>query len=124
MSIMWEIEIRPFSFMTAITEKLVEMVISTITRNLHFHFSETGNDNISLKPQKWNVNVVAGIEKIVEIPKDIWLAGVLEARLSDRRSNLEQTLSFFQPWKWGRSGKGDENDSVTFSWSRGKIKSR
>jgi len=124
LSIMWEIEIRPFSFMTAITEKLVEMVISTITRNLHFHFSETGNNNISLKPQKWNVNVVAGIEKIVEIPKDIWLAGVLEARLSDRRSNLEQTLSFFQPWKWGRSGKGDENDSVTFSWSRGKIKSR
>ena len=56
-----------------------------------------------------------------KVAKDTWLGGVLDAHLSDTRSTMDQTISLFQPWTWGRSGKGDREDVVLFQWTDGHI---
>lgn len=116
--IVWEIQVRPFPFMAPIVEKLLEMTASTIVRNLRVRLSEP-EETVEIKPPRGKTDL--GISSFGSVPKETWLGGVLDAHLSDRRSTTEQTLSLLKPWTWGRSGRGDENDSVTFGWSDGSM---
>lgn len=119
-NIIWEIECRPFPFTSVVVEKLLEMTASTIVRNLRVRLAEPG-ERVEIKPPRGNTDL--GISSFGSVSKDTWLGGVLHAHLTDRRSTAEQTLSLLQPWTWGRSGEGDENDSVCFNWSDGTMAS-
>ena len=116
----WEVEIRPYNRVTyALMEKLVEMTVSTILRNIRIHLTEP-DAKVIIKPPRGgggtNTNKSFG-----KVAKDTWLGGVLDAHLSDTRSTMDQTISLFQPWTWGRSGKGDREDAVLFQWTDGHI---
>ena len=114
----WEIEIRPFPVAAMIVEKLIEMAASTITRNLLVRLAEPGAV-VEIKPPRgggWDHNDQA-VVVLGRVPKDTWLGGVLDAHLTDHRTTVEQTLSLMKPWTWGRTGQGDETDSVHFHWS-------
>ena len=113
----WEVEIRPYKFASTIMEKLVEMTVSTILRNLRIHLIEPDAQVIIKPPRGGNTESIS----FGTINKDTWLGGVLDTHLSDTRSTLDQTISLFQPWKWGRSGDGDEEDNVQFKWTDGRI---
>ena len=111
----WNIEIRPYRIASSLVETLIAMTASTITRNLKIRLSEPDAVvNLGL-PRGY------GGHKWGSVPKETWLGGVLQAHLSDRRSTLKQTLTLFQPWTWGRSGRGDTNDDVHYSWSDGAM---
>eukprot|EP00584_Thalassiosira_punctigera_P009795 CAMPEP_0172530312 /NCGR_PEP_ID=MMETSP1067-20121228/4079_1 /TAXON_ID=265564 ORGANISM="Thalassiosira punctigera, Strain Tpunct2005C2" /NCGR_SAMPLE_ID=MMETSP1067 /ASSEMBLY_ACC=CAM_ASM_000444 /LENGTH=503 /DNA_ID=CAMNT_0013314489 /DNA_START=243 /DNA_END=1754 /DNA_ORIENTATION=- len=114
--ITWEIEVRPFRLVAPLVEMLLEMTASTIVRNLVVHFAEPGA-TVEIRPPRGNANLAGGIDRFGSVPKDIWLGGVLDAHLKDDRSTVQQTLSMVQPWSWGRTGSGDEEDNVTFGWS-------
>jgi len=118
LTIDWEVEIRPYKFASTIMEKLVEMTVSTILRNLYIHLIEPDAQVIIKPPRGGNTETITSFGTI---NKDTWLGGVLDTHLSDTRSTLDQTISLFQPWKWGRSGDGDEDDSVQFKWTDGRI---
>ena len=117
----WEVEIRPFPLLAPLIEKMVEMVVSTLIRNLVVHFAEPGS-RVDIKPPRGNTELSGGIENFGSVDKDTWLGGVLYSHLGDTRSAVEQTVSLVQPWTWGRSGCGDETDgSVTYKWSAVKV---
>lgn len=118
--IIWQIEVRPFPLSAPLVEKLLEMTASTIVRNLAVHMSEPGA-TVTLKPPRGNANLAGGISSFGSVPKASWLGGVLDSHMNDQRSTVDQTLSLFQPWTWGRSGTGDETDNVVLGWSNGEI---
>jgi hypothetical protein len=118
--VIWEIEVRPFPFMTPIVQKLLEMTASTILRNLRVHVSEPNASVVIKAPRGKEISAV--FDSFGAAPKDIWLGGVLDAHLRDTRSTLKQTISLLQPWTWGRSGNGGEQDVVQFEWMDGSIK--
>ena len=97
--VLWEVEARPFAVAEALVLKLTEMTVSTLIRNLQTRMQCPGK-------------VVEIGDSLGEVPIESWLGGVLDARLTDKRSTLEQTITLFQPWKWGR---GDD-DSVEYQW--------
>jgi len=115
----WEVEIRSYKFASTLMEKLVEMTVSTILCNLRIHLIEPDAQVIIKPPRGGNMN--SETISFGTINKDTWLGGVLDTHLSDTRSTLDQTISLFLPWKWGRSGDGDEDDSVQFKWTDGRI---
>eukprot|EP00580_Thalassiosira_gravida_P015063 CAMPEP_0201666728 /NCGR_PEP_ID=MMETSP0494-20130426/9515_1 /ASSEMBLY_ACC=CAM_ASM_000839 /TAXON_ID=420259 /ORGANISM="Thalassiosira gravida, Strain GMp14c1" /LENGTH=449 /DNA_ID=CAMNT_0048146185 /DNA_START=228 /DNA_END=1577 /DNA_ORIENTATION=+ len=114
--IKWEMEVRPFPIFAPLVEKLLEMAITTIVRNLVVHFADPGA-TVEIRPARGNENLAGGIDSFGSVPNDTWLGGVLDAHLRDDRSTVEQTLSLVQPWLWGRTGNGDEDDDVMFGWS-------
>jgi hypothetical protein len=111
----WDIEVRPFLVMRPVVEKLIEMAASTVTRNLQVRLAEP-EAMVKVAPPRGYTGKTLG-----KVNKDTWLGGVLAAHLSDTRSTMEQTLSLLQPWTWGRSGKGDDKDTVQFEWSDGEM---
>jgi hypothetical protein len=113
--VQWDIEIRPFAILRPVVEKLTEMVASTITRNLQVQFAEPGAI-VQVAPPRGYSGKTFG-----EVSKETWLGGVLDAHLSDTRSTVDQTMSLFQPWTWGRCGLGDSEDSVQFQWRDGEM---
>ena len=113
----WQVEIRPYKFASTVMEKLVEMTVSTILRNLRIHLVEPDAQVIIKPPRGGSTDTIS----FGAINKDTWLGGVLDVHLSDTRSTFDQTISLFQPWKWGRSGDGDEEDNVHFKWMDGRI---
>lgn len=116
LAIEWEVKIRSYEFVKPIIEKLVEMVVATLVRNLRVKLIER-DAVVSIKPPRGNEKLTMGVEEFGKVSKASWLGGVLQAHLSDRRSTIEQTVSLVQPWTWGRSGAGDESDVVQYEWS-------
>lgn len=116
LSITWEVEITPYLFAAPFVEKIVEMTVSTLLRNLRVRLIEPGS-SVVVKPPRGNSNLLFGRKNFGSVPKETWLGGVLDAHLSDDRSTVEQTLAMLQPWTWGRTGKGDDTDVVRFRWS-------
>jgi len=119
LAIDWEVEIRPYHIVAPIVEKLVEMTVSTLVRNLRVRLLEP-DAVVLIKPPSGNTNLTMGLKEFGKISKPTWLGGVLEYHLSDKRSTMKQTLSLFQPWTWGRSGAGDERDIVQYKWTDGQ----
>jgi hypothetical protein len=117
--VVWEVEIRPYRLFGPIVEKLVEMTVSTILRNMQVHMAQPGATVAIKAPRGKQIN--DNFDSFGLVPIDTWLGGVLNAHLSDKRSAWEQTLSLFQPWTWGRSGNGSNDDIVQFQWSNGPI---
>ena len=116
LSISWDIEIRPFKVAAPLVEKLVEMTVTTLLRNLRVHIIEPGA-TVVIKPPRGNADLLIGRKSFGSVAKDTWLGGVLDAHLADDRSTLEQSLATLQPWTWGRTGSGDKDDTVRFQWS-------
>ncbi|KAL7471974.1 hypothetical protein ACHAXS_012291 [Conticribra weissflogii] len=116
--ITWEVKIRPFKLVGPVVEKMVEMVVTTIIRNLRIRLTEPGA-RVVIKPPRGNENLSMGLANFGSVPKESWLGGVLDSHLSDKRSTMDQTLSMIQPWTWGRSGSGDDNDCLHFKWQDG-----
>lgn len=112
----WCVEVRPYQIVKPIVEKLVEMTVSTLVRNLRVRLLEP-NAIVLIKPPRGDANLTMGVESFGALSKATWLGGVLESHLSDKRSTIDQTLSLVQPWTWGRSGAGDKRDIVHFQWS-------
>mmetsp|Transcript_14339 Transcript_14339/g.24382 ORF Transcript_14339/g.24382 Transcript_14339/m.24382 type:complete len:432 (-) Transcript_14339:56-1351(-) len=119
LAIDWEVEIRPYQIAKPIVEKLVEMTVSTLVRNLRVKLLEP-DAVVLIKPPRGNANLTMGLEEFGKVSKSSWLGGVLESHLSDVRSTKDQTLSLIQPWTWGRSGEGDELDIVQYQWIDGQ----
>lgn len=117
-NMLWQVEIRPWPIVGPIIKSLVEMTISTITRNFITHMSEPGS-TVELRPPKGENEFAGGfVSSFGTVQKASWLGGVVDAHLKDTRSSLDQTISLLQPWAWGRSGDGGERDEmVTFAWS-------
>lgn len=114
---LWQVEIRPWPIVAPIVKKLMEMTISTITRNFIVHMSEPGA-TVELRPPRGSADLTGGNSSFGSVPKDSWLGGVMDAHLQDKRSTLDQALSLLRPWTWGRSGdRGDTDGMVTFAWS-------
>eukprot|EP00804_Cyclotella_cryptica_P019303 CCRYP_006187-RA/>CCRYP_006187-RA protein AED:0.16 eAED:0.16 QI:0/-1/0/1/-1/1/1/0/296 len=116
LSITWEVEIIPYLFVAPFVEKLVEMTVSTLLRNLRVRLTEPGSC-VVIKPPRGNTNWLLGRKNFGSVPKETWLGGVLDVHLSDDRSTIEQSLAMLQPWTWGRTGTGDDTDVVRFRWS-------
>jgi len=115
----WDVEIRPYKFASPIMEKLAETTVSTVLRNLRVRLTEP-DAVVVVKPPRGNDNLLTtGQTSLGTVAKQTWLGGVLDAHLSDTRSTMEQTTSLFQPWTWGRSGTGDEDDCLQFQWTDG-----
>jgi len=119
LAIDWEVEIRPYQIAKPIVEKLVEMTVSTLVRNLRVKLLEP-DAVVLIKPPRGNANLTMGLEEFGKVSKASWLGGVLESHLCDVRSTKDQTLSLIQPWTWGRSGEGDELDIVQYQWIDGQ----
>lgn len=115
LAVEWEVKIRSYAFVKPIIEKLVEMVVATLVRNLRVKLIER-DAVVSIKPPRGNEKLTMGVEEFGKVSKASWLGGVLQAHLSDRRSTIDQTVSLIQPWTWGRSGAGDESDVVQYEW--------
>lgn len=107
----WEVEIRPYPFAAPLVEKLTEMTISTIARNLQVKMEAPG----AVVPL-WG----GSGQPLGSVPRATWVGRVLEARSSDTRSALEQSVSLLAPWTWADSGTGRlVEDGVDFEWSDG-----
>jgi hypothetical protein len=117
--VVWEVELRPFSFMAPVVEKLTEMTVSTIARNLRVHVLEP-DAFVAIKAPRGQ-KISENLESFGSVSKDSWVGGVLDAHLHDSRSTWEQTMAIFLPWTWGRSGNGSEQDDVQFRWNDGHI---
>jgi hypothetical protein len=115
-SIDWMVEIRPYKFAAPIVEKLVEMTVSTLLRNLRVHVMEPGA-KVVIKPPRGNTDLLMDREDFGSVSKETWFGKVLDAHLSDRRSTIEQSFAMLQPWTWGRTGNGEGADDVRFQWS-------
>ena len=104
----WEVEIRPWPEPWAtIVKAFTAAVVSCYARNFKCHLEEGKNAMVALKPPRGggggdNNNT------LLQIRKDSWLGGILEAHLQDKRSTAEQTVALFQPWTWGRTAADDE----------------
>eukprot|EP00956_Cyclotella_meneghiniana_P034935 scaffold109630_cov67-Cyclotella_meneghiniana.AAC.4 len=116
LSIHWDVEIRPYRVAGPLVEKITEMTVSTLLRNLRVKLKEPGA-TVTIKPPRGNTDLLAGQENLGSIGKETWLGGVLYAHLSDNRSTLQQSVAMLQPWTWGRSGDGAYDDVVQFQWS-------
>lgn len=104
----WEIEIRPYAFAAPLVEKLVEIVVTTITRNIRTKL-EAPEALVEIVPE-------------ISVPRATWIGRVLEARSKDTRSTWDQSVSLLQPWTWGDSGNGRQGeDEVLFEWSDGRL---
>ena len=79
---------------------------------VHQHFPNFFSPTAAKK--SWLSFVWSGEEVFLQIRKDSWLGGVLDAHLTDGRSTIEQSLSMLQPWTWGRVDEDGEEES----WSR------
>jgi len=113
----WEIEIRSYVFAAAFVEKLTEMTVSTIVRNLRVKLQSPAGAVVPIKPPRG-----AGGQRLGSVPKATWVGRVLEAHLSDTRSTPEQLASLLAPWTWGNSGTGRKGeDDVEFGWSDSKM---
>ena len=108
----WEVEIRPYAFTAPLIEKLTEIVVTTIARNLRTKLEFPGAI----------VTIVPGKSGSLTVPRATWIGRVLEARANDKRSSWEQSVSLLQPWTWGDSGTGRRGeDEVEFEWSSGGL---
>ena len=106
----WEVQVRPFAGCTPLVQGFTSTVVSTLARNFQAYILDGPNATVAVAPPRGKDGAV------YQVPKSTWLGGVLEAHLADRRSTMEQTISLFQPWTWGRitdgPGEGEE-------WTRG-----
>ena len=103
--VLWEVEARPFDVAESLVLKLTEMTVTTLIRNLQTRMQCPG-EVVEIKSPRGHGATIG------EVPIESWIGGVLDAHLNDTRSMLDQTLTLFQPWKWGRS----EDDSVKYKW--------
>lgn len=115
LSVDWVVEIRPYKIAAPLVEKLVEMTVSTLLRNLRIMLAEPGAA-VSIKPPRGKTDLLMGRTDFGSVPKESWLGGVLDAHLTDSRSTMEQSFAILQPWTWGRTGNGDGSDAVQFKW--------
>lgn len=115
LQMIWEVEIRSYPFMRPFVEKLTEMTISTIARNLMVRLEEPGA-RVVIKPPRGGTGRQP--PTFGSVPKATWVGRVLDAHLGDTRSSREQTVSLFQPWTWGEKGDGD---TVQCDWSDGRM---
>ena len=110
----WEIEIRPYHNWSTFVKSFTSIIVATYARNFKCHLYEGSDAMVALKPPRG----AFGGEPFMQIRKDSWIGGILDAHLNDRRSTVEQTKSLFQPWTWGRlddeSGEGAE-------WTEGHL---
>lgn len=121
LSIHWDVEIRPYRVVGPLVEMISEMTVSTLLRNLRIRLMEPGA-KVAIKPPRGNTDVlIAGRENLGSVAKESWLGGVLHAHSLDSRSTLRQSVAMLQPWTWGRSGDGANDDVVQFQWSNSSI---
>lgn len=116
----WQIEIRPFPEPWAsIVKAFTAAVVSSYARNFKWHVKEGEDAMVALKPPRGS----GGSDNtLLQVRKDSWIGGVLDAHLRDQRSTTEQTLAIFQPWTWGRTSKDDE-EGEDEQWTKGYLSS-
>jgi len=115
----WEIELRPYPLAAPIVEKLTEMTVSTIARNLRIKLEDPGAV-VAILPHKGGNSFPLG-----SVLSATWVGRVLEACSNDTRtrSAWEQSVSLLRPWTWADSGIGRRGeDDVEYEWSDGGIK--
>ena len=102
----WEVEIRPYYNWSTFVQIFTAVIISAYARNFKCHVMMEGDEQamINLRPHHGDF---AGLT-LANIRRDSWIGGVLDAHYNDKRSVLEQSWSFLQPWTWGRSSAYDE----------------
>ena len=108
----WDIEIRPYRGWSSLVQAFTGVVVSCYSRNFKCHVREGADAMVSLKPPRGSGDT------FLQIRKDSWLGGVMDAHLKDKRSTVDQTLAIFQPWTWGRSRATDEEGEGE-SWTEG-----
>lgn len=101
----WQIEIRPYHGFSDFVEAFTGAVVSCYARNFKCHVQEGPDAMVDLKPPRGGGSDTSSL---LQIRKDSWLGGVLDAHLQDRRSTFDQSVALFQPWTWGRSAKNDD----------------
>ncbi len=109
----WEIQIRPYHKWCNFVKIFTSFIISSYARNFKCHLLDGGDAMVSIKPPRGRF----GGKTLLDMRKDSYLGGILDAHLHDNRTVVEQTLSMLQPWTWGR--KDDEGDGE--SWSEGQL---
>ena len=103
----WQIEVRPYHGFSNFVEAFTGAVVSCYARNFKCHVQEGPDAMVDLKPPRGGGNDASSL---LQIRKDSWLGGVLDAHLQDKRSTFDQTVALFQPWTWGRSTNYDGED--------------
>lgn len=112
----WEIEIRPYPEpWVTIVKVFTAAVVSAYARNFKCHIREGSDIMVSLKPPRG-----ASDSTLLQVRKDSWVGGVLDAHLKDKRSTIDQTLAILQPWTWGRTADDDEEDEGE-EWTEGYL---
>ena len=119
-NMIWEVEIRPFLGWEVIVQAFTAAVVSCYARNFKCHVRYGRDAMVTLKPPRGGSGNLQ--LDIMQIRKDSWLGGVLEAHLNDKRSTAQQTLAIFQPWTWGRTASQDERGENE-AWTEGYISS-
>ena len=99
----WEVEIRPYHGWSSVVQAFTGAVVSSYARNFKCHVQEGSDAKVALKPPRGSTG-----KTLLQIRKDSWLGGVLDAHLRDNRSTAQQTTAVFQPWTWGRNQGFDE----------------
>ncbi|CAB9497700.1 unknown protein [Seminavis robusta] len=124
-TIIWEIQVRPFPLVAPPVEKLLEMTATTIVRNLAVHMVEPDAQVTLQPPRGKSIDLGGGtvkVDRLGSIPKASWLGGVLDAHVKDQSSVVDQTLALFQPWTWGcAKNAGSEQDAVQVQWTSGEM---
>ena len=105
----WEIEIRPYYSWLSFVKIFTSAIVSSYAKNFKCHLLVGPETMVPIKLPRG-----IGEEVFLQIRKDSWLGGVLDAHLTDGRSTIEQSLSMLQPWTWGRVDEDGEEES----WSR------
>lgn len=113
----WEVEIRPYPFTAPLVEKLVELTVSTIARNLRVKLEDPGAAVAIRLPRGGSGQKQ---QQLGSVPRATWVGCVLEVHESDTRSSWEQSVSLLKPWAWDDSGTGRRGeDDIEFEWSDG-----
>lgn len=105
----WQVQVRPMRGCRWWVQSMTDAIISVYARNFKSHMIDP-NATVPIAPPRG-----AG-KPFLRIPKDTWLGGVLDAHLHDKRSTLEQTLSLFKPWTWGRQDEVGEGATWRPGW--------
>mmetsp|Transcript_20141 Transcript_20141/g.24828 ORF Transcript_20141/g.24828 Transcript_20141/m.24828 type:complete len:391 (+) Transcript_20141:212-1384(+) len=97
----WEVEIRPYHYWSTIVKWFTSSIITTYSRNFKcnlLYYEGGPQSTVSLKLPRGGFMG----KTILEVRKDSWIGGVLDAHLHDNRTVVKQTIAMFQPWTWGR----------------------
>jgi len=95
-SMVWEVEVRPFRGWREFVKTFTDCIVSTLSRNLEVRLAESEELDDNVEP-------LAADNPFGSIAEESWLGGVLAARQLDKRNTFDRTLSLVKPWTWGRA---------------------